>query len=347
MIRFLLLSILIPWTSAFCQSYSAKTTIDFRDTLKLTGRDSATILLDQALSLMKKNYYGKNGVAWDNLVVEAKRKLSSAVTCQDAYSILSSCFEEMRADHSFIMPPANSAVYANDTAQLHRIPLMREWMGEIKFGFHDPGIAYLSVPWVGTTDPAICTKIADSLQKIISILDRTGISKWIIDLRSNRGGNCWPMLSGIGPLLGSDTCGYFVLSSTKKAIRYKDGNAMNGDNIICGLSRSAYTTKIVKKNIAVLIGPETSSSGEIVSLAFKGSLNTMLFGEPTAGLTTANMTYNLLDRSMLVLSVYGEADRNGRICEGKIQPDEYISAEPTFPLNDPAMNAATMWLQSL
>ena len=32
----------------------------------------------------------------------------------------------------------------------------------------------------------------------------------MIDLRPNTGDNCWPMLAGIGPLLGEGVCGYFT-----------------------------------------------------------------------------------------------------------------------------------------
>jgi len=345
MMRLLFFGILMQWTSSFCQSYSLSSFIAYRDSLKLTGRDSAAVLLDQALDLMKKNYYEKDQVGWDSLVMLAKRKLAEASTCRDSYAILSDCFKEMKSDHSFIMPAVNTAIYNNDTASLDRKPGLRQWMGDIQCSLPENDIAYLSVPWVGTTDPAICTKIADSLQKMIETLDRAGISKWIVDLRNNTGGNCWPMICGIGPLIGVDTCGYFVLPTTRTAIRYSRGRAMKGENTVCILSRKGYQTKIAKKNIAVLIGPRTSSSGEIIALAFKGGSNTLLFGEPTAGLTTANMTYPLLDKSMLVLSVCGEADRNGLIFEGKILPDESVLTRPSYSTDDPVLNAAKMWLQ--
>ncbi|MGZ5191759.1 MAG: S41 family peptidase [Flavisolibacter sp.] len=56
---------------------------------------------------------------------------------------------------------------------------------------------------VSTTDQFVCTRFADSIQSLIQTFDRRGISKWIIDLRKNTGGNCWPMLTGVGPLLGN------------------------------------------------------------------------------------------------------------------------------------------------
>ncbi len=89
----------------------------------------------------------------------------------------------------------------------------------------------------------------------------------------------------------------------------------------------------------MLTGRRTVSAGEIVALAFKGRALTCLIGEPTAGLTTANATYSLSDKSMLVLTVCQEADHTGRICEGSIQPDKFIEAAGDAG-DDPAKNAA-------
>ena len=83
-----------------------------------------------------------------------------------------------------------------------------------------------------------------------------------------------------------------------------------------------------------------------MALAFRGGEQTCLMGEPTAGFTTANATYSLSDKSMLVLSVCQEADRTGRICEGSIQPDRLISSAAGPTSDDPTKTAAINWLLS-
>ena len=40
--------------------------------------------------------------------------------------------------------------------------------------------------------------------------DRDHLAGWIVDLRHNRGGNMWPMVAGLGPLLGEGRAGAFV-----------------------------------------------------------------------------------------------------------------------------------------
>ena len=101
-----------------------------------------------------------------------------------------------------------------------------------------------------------------------------------------------------------------------------------------------------KKSIIVLTGRRTVSSGEIIALAFKAREQVYFYGEPTAGYTTANATYTLSDNSMLVLTVCMEADRTGKICEGRIIPDEVFMAASGGSGNDAAMSAAVMWLAS-
>lgn len=154
------------------------------------------------------------------------------------------------------------------------------------------------------------------------------------------------MLAGIGPLLGNGVCGYFVSANEKIPISYSDGVALQGKNIRCRTSIKGYQTKSDKKSIIILTGRKTVSSGEIVALAFKGKEQVYFYGEPTAGYTTANATYTLSDNSMLVLTVCMEADRTGRICEGKIMPDEMINGETASNTHDPARSAAVMWLIS-
>ena len=300
-------------------------------------------LLDEAFSFIQKNYYRKNAVEWDNLLAAAKKRLTSSGNCSEVYDIISWCFKELNESHSFIMPPAKAAVYNYDTASLQQKPTIKELVGDIKGEILDDGIAYLTVPWVSTTDSLICMQVADSLQQLIASLDEKDPKGWIIDLRKNTGGNCWPMLAGIGPLLGNGVCGYFVSAREKIPIIYNDGAALQGKYIRCRVSKG-YKIKTTGKSIIVLTGHRTVSSGEIVALAFKGRQEVQFYGEPTAGYTTANATYTLSDNSMLVLTVCMEADRTGKICEGSIVPDEMVNTSTHPGAADPARTAAMMWL---
>ena len=326
------------------------------DTIELPCRQKAEQLLDQALGFMEKNYYRKDQVFWPTLADQAKQRLRAADNCDDAYSTIGWCFKQLGEPHSFIMPPDKAARYAGDDSGPSAPADLSELVGEIKGEWLQDSIAYLTIPWVSTTDSLVCERVADSLQSVIARLDARNISRWIIDLRKNSGGNCWPMLAGIGPLLGEGVYGYFVASGEKIPIAYYDGSAFQGRHVLCRVSDDhGYRTRSTRKSIVVLTGNRTVSAGEIVALAFKGREQTCLIGQPTAGLTTANATYSLADRSMLVLTVCQEADYTGRICEGRIQPDKYISPDNATPspddparaaTNDPTRAAALAWLQN-
>lgn len=340
LITLLLGFFIVPENMLYGNNFSS-----FADTSKSLCIQAATRRLDEALTLMQKHYYKRENVNWDSLITAAKDKLLASGDCEDALQTVNWCFRQINESHSFLMPTATAALYNYDTAYLGKKPRIAQLVGEIKSELMaDKGIAYLSVPWIGTTDSAICTRLADSLQQLIAGLDQPGISKWIIDLRKNTGGNCWPMLAGIGPLLGDGICGYFISSNEKVPISYRNGSAMQGTHIRCKISRPVYKTKRDKKWIIVLTGPKTSSSGEILALAFKGKEQVYQYGEPTAGFTTANTTYTLSDNSMLILTICLEADRTGKVYEGKIMPDQLIASESNYEMDDAVKSAAIMWL---
>jgi carboxyl-terminal processing protease len=317
------------------------------DSAVLPCMKNASLLLDEALGFMQKNYYRRNIVQWDELTMAAKARLNASTSCEDAYGTVAWCFSRLNESHSFLMPPEKAAVYNDNVSRLAAPPALGDLVGEIKGEWLQDSIAYLTIPWVSTTDSLVCMRIADSLQRLIARLDTRKISRWIIDLRKNTGGNCWPMLAGIGPLLGDGICGYFVADNEKIPIIYRDGAASQGRHILCRVSSVGYHTWSSQKSIVVLTGGRTVSAGEIVALAFKGKEQVCLYGEPTAGLTTANATYMLSDHSMLVLTVCQEADHTGKICEGRIMPDKYISSQINDPVQaDPARCAAVSWLQT-
>lgn len=342
---FFLTPLIILFHSSFVYSQPVYKPVN-ADTGILSCQQTAGRLLDEALQFMQKNYYRRDAVRWDELIASAKEKLKTSGNCDDVYETITWCFHQLNETHSFVMTPAKAAIYNSSRDELSPESPFSSLVGEIKGEWLQDSIAYLTIPWVSTDDSLVCMQIADSLQDLIARLDIRGISRWIIDLRKNTGGNCWPMLAGIGPLLGEGVCGYFVSDNEKIPIAYRNGAAFQGRHIRCRVSNTSYRTKNDHHSIIVLTGRRTVSAGEIVALAFKGKEQTYLYGEPTAGLTTANATYSLSDHSMLILSVCQEADHTGRICEGSINPDKYIASVQGQPQEDPVKAAAIRWLQN-
>lgn len=305
----------------------------------------ATQLLDEALSLTQKHYYKKDSVEWEPLINRARASLNQAPDCETAYQSVQWCFDQIKEKHSYIMPPAKAAIYSGRINSSTQSPSNKRVSGDISHELIDGNIAYISVPWLTTTDEVVCTQFADSIQHLIKYFDQKGFNKWIVDLRRNTGGNCWPMLAGLGPLLGNGIHGFFVSSKESIPISYNNGIVMQGRQPRC-VVKNSYTLSSNNKTIVVLTGENTSSAGEIIAIAFKGMKNVYLYGSATAGLTTANASYPLSDGSMLVLTVCREADRAGKLVEGKIIPDELIMSRPSKGSDD-VKAAAVMFLQTL
>lgn len=309
----------------------------------ISGQDSAYILLEDALELLQKSPFSKPVISWDSLKTAARNQLITASSGKDAYPVINWCVTQVQLNHSFLMPKTTASVYAKDTVTLKRTPGLRELVGKIEADISADGVGYLRVPSITTTDEATCVLLADSLQKQIQKLTKQGAVNWIIDLRYNTGGNCWPMLAGMSSILGDGICGYFVKPDRRTSIHIENGAAWHNKTNMCSVTTAFTLLPEQKKNIVVLTGPKTSSAGEILAIAFRGLTNVRFMGEATAGLTTGNASYTLMDGSMLILSVCREADRNGIIVEGKLQPNDRITSVAS---EDAARSAAVMWLQS-
>lgn len=222
------------------------------------------------------------------------------------------------------------------------------------------GLAYLELPGHTGYGQAAVNGYATRTQRLIKALDEgedegededgggdQGVCGWIVDLRRNSGGNMWPMLAGVGPLLGEGELGAFVSRRGKRAWRYADGKAfLDGGSVSAKVEGEPYRGRRPGTPVAVLTSGFTGSSGEAVLIAFRGRPATRSFGEPTYGVPTANTVKLLPDGAQIILTVARDADRTGRIYDDKIAPEERVSVDWTRfgQDDDPVTLAAASWL---
>jgi C-terminal processing protease CtpA/Prc len=169
-------------------------------------------------------------------------------------------------------------------------------------------------------------RYATKIQEIIGRLGKNQPDGWIVDLRENNGGNLWPMLAGLGPLLGAETVGGFKTpgSDEVEKWKYKDGKSSIGSMLTCE-SNHVHAPIGAQVPMAVLTGPMTGSAGEALVIAFSGRSNTRTFGRETLGVPFANKTYILPDGSQLLIAAQYLVNRNGKVVEnGTIKPDEQV-----------------------
>lgn len=291
------------------------------------------------LSKIVKNYsIYKDSLNWGEINDDIALLSKGMVTLDDAKILSAYILQKLRKagdNHSFLQTKAVADKYISGENK----PLQAE--GKLL----ENNIGYISVPPFGSINAKLTDEFASNIQDQIRKIDTENeIGGWIVDLRTNTGGNMFPMIAGLGPIIGDGKLGYFVKpsgkSKTMSAWAYpKDGIGVHsslGVNI-----NQPYILKHPERKIAVLIGPKTSSSGEMTAISFIGKDNTKLFGEASGGYTSANRGFKLSDGSYLYLASSYIADRNKKEYTGKIQPD--VSVKP-IANEDATLKSAQNWL---
>jgi C-terminal processing protease CtpA/Prc len=160
----------------------------------------------------------------------------------------------------------------------------------------------------------------------------------VLDFSGNSGGNMWPMLVGLSPLLTEGVLGYFKdAHGTTKAIEKKaggifiggSGHKLNGATI----QQPRYPVVLV----AVAVGARSASSGEIVPIMFHGQENVRMFGQRTSGYSTVNTTFRLPNGGTANITTAVTLDRHERVFEAHIQP-ETLAKKP--------VEAAARWISN-
>lgn len=213
-----------------------------------------------------------------------------------------------------------------------------------------PGVGWLDLPDHGGDGTLPDGRLyPDVVQGLIAELHAAGAATWIVDLRLNEGGSMYPMLAGIGPLVGEGVLGAFVRDDASWPWAYEAGAASVDGHMNSRVTGAPYPTFPAEVPVAVLLSPLTSSSGEIVAISFKGRGRTRFFGEATQGLTSANSPFPLADGAELWLATTYEADRTGQHYRGAVEPDVQVRTDWGTYLSgeDAVLRAALNWLEVL
>lgn len=184
-------------------------------------------------------------------------------------------------------------------------------------------IGYVKVgSFSGTTQQAL--DFANNIQTNVRIADHDSIVGWIVDLRGNGGGNMWPMVAGLGPILGEDVIGWFIDPvGAEVSWEYRIGGSYSG-GFLAQRVDNPYRLRRERPKVAVLVDNGVASSGEATFIAFIKRPNTRSFGIATCGLSTANRGFVLSDGALLNLTVSTMADRFKVKYGDQVQPDEVI-----------------------
>ena len=176
-------------------------------------------------------------------------------------------------------------------------------------------------------------KVSDSLytHSVLNFLNEHSDARGVVlDLRGNTGGNMYPMIAAVSPLLPDG----IVLSFKSR----KRTMPVSLDYIQRSVGLSDVARFPDSTPVAILTDDWTASSGEATLLCFRGLDKVRTFGIPTAGYASGNTPYLLADGYSLVITESCDQARTGEVfCDDPIAPD----VQTETPLED-----ALEWIES-
>jgi hypothetical protein len=317
----------------------------------------ASAYLDQALDIMQKHSMRRDKIDWASLRAQTREKAIGARAPSQTYDAIRFALQQLGDGHSFFMSPLERSRVMPDWT---RFPSEAEYTGSFnqvpaadkngaKRQAPDPSgrmidgrWAYMLVPRCHIhTGETSFDKYIGRLLAVVRELDSKKPDGWIIDLRGNEGGAIWPMLVGVGPILGEGELGSFVYpNGVNTKWHYRAGQTLLGKQVVAA-APEAYSLIRANPPTAVLTDERTGSAGEAVAIAFRGRPRTRSFGRPTFGVSTANQGFRLSDGAILVLAVATMVDRSGKAYGGAVEPDEVI---PVDENDDTVLKVAVTWL---
>ncbi len=134
-------------------------------------------------------------------------------------------------------------------------------------------IGYVRVPGF-SGDAGQAQSFANGIHNTLRTADRDSMVGWIVDLRGNTGGNMWPMIAGLGPILGDGLLGYFIDPVGQEILwEYRDDASWIGTTAVQRVT-TPYVLKTPNPKVAVLVDNIVASSGEATFIAFRKRANT-------------------------------------------------------------------------
>lgn len=286
--------------------------------------------LTEALEIARQNALKRGELDW--AVIEKDLAMRSNHLRDEAsfYEALQGLLDQLGDNHSFLRTADGCRWRATASQpEMPPAPAIRP----------EPGIAYIEINPMASGAGEDMAVFADALYAKILAAYRSDQIGWILDFRRNTGGQLWPMLAGLSPLIQSRPAGQAVYPD---GVHWRwwarDGQAGVGDQIHHAVTE-AQARNLPQLPIAILVGGATASSGEAGVISFLGQDHVRVFGSRTRGLATINQPFKLDCGAVLMLTTAFFADRRGRTWPHGIQPDEVIDD------GGDAMQPAVEWLR--
>jgi carboxyl-terminal processing protease len=274
--------------------------------------------LGQMVDRMQANSLHRVTINWTDFRSRVLAEGLSAQTLVDARPAIRLALQLLGDGHSSYRAPDGTVLFVANRTCSASDPVV----GEIP-----ADVGYVKVGAFGGSGGE-ATAFAQGVQIAIAQADRDSLVGWLVDLRGNGGGNMWPMIAGLGPVLGEGPAGFFIGPvGGQTPWAYQNGSSTSGGTAVVSVP-SPYRLRREQPLVAVLSDNRIASSGEATLISFSGRSGARSFGTPTCGLSTANSPFTLSDGAVLNLTVAVMADRHRTKHGDSIAPDELV-ADPS------------------
>lgn len=321
-----------------------------------TGKTQLPVHPDSLYVFIKYNSVWNNTITdWKPVDDSFQAAIAKATSLKDTMTCYVTLLEKLNDVHSYIIynnkyyghyKPLDSITYLKTKPVLQRA---EKEQGQFTLRMLTGNVLYIRVPAIKAFDNTTINQYAQALFDSVYGYVSGKPKGIIVDLRINTGGNMYPMLSGLSPLLGNNLlgCETDMNGNIARLWELKNGNFFTGGYQATNLLRK-YQPVFEKLPVAVLTGPVTASSGSMTAIAFKQRPATIFIGEPTAdGYTTSNGYFQFAPNLTVMLSTNFAADRKKHLYKNAVPVDITVSSTDNFDnlLKDEKVKTALNWLR--
>ncbi|MEU0083628.1 methyltransferase domain-containing protein [Streptomyces sp. NPDC006274] len=214
--------------------------------------------LSTALDIMEKRSLVRRTVDWEQVRSEAFSRADGAQKPADTYGAITSAVNSLHDGHSSFFAPE----------QAKRLEAPVTTFDDLRGRSLEGRFGYVSLPGVQGSEQSYEEYVQRGRRAVVEA-DRSQACGWVVDLRRNRGGNMWPMLAVVAPILGDGKVGAFVDADGGRTMwTIEDGSPRYDGESVGWPGGEAVTAG--DPPVAVLTSGATGSAGEAVAVAFAG-----------------------------------------------------------------------------
>jgi carboxyl-terminal processing protease len=272
---------------------------------------------------MEANAINLSTIEWASFRAQAIGAAGDAQAIRDLYPAIEIALRLLDDRESYYQPRNGGLIGLPPGGDCHAVapstPALPDSIGYVKIDASGAG------------------QTGESIQRAIRTADREGLVGWIVDLRGNGGGNMWPMIAGVGPVMGEGIIGWIVYNNREYEREYRAGAALSLGEAFARVDQP-YTLMSPSPRVAVLTDGLVNSAGEAMAVWFRRRPATRSFGTPTCGHHHLQQDFRLSDGATLYMTTAQNADRTKTKYKGPIIPDEVVTEPAVVP-------RAIAWLQ--